>query len=536
MHSAHEPTSRVELAPLQTLESQRRGSITDPALHAATNNPIISKLPRLHHPSATPSSSRIVSRPTSPYRFGDASREVYNRPNPPHESRGSPIGSPSTDSSSMSKGRPRPSIDRGAMVVDPTHSSPSLPSKPDSQGAKGKKRKASGAGTQESDSQLVGPGVHSGGNSDTELPAPKRRGSTVDTSRIANLSLYDRRYSVDSRAAGPPPVWNSGRRDSVHGYGSPTTVPGYSSPFPCDQRQAAPPGIATFSWPAHPPSEHPSSTSHLSHPETSLHAQQHSLDSNSPPAPMPPMSFPPPDRRMSVPEMISPTPTDPARLLRSRSRPPSRAVVDHPGASSSGSPAMQDHSSFAPAPPGAQDDLEGKSREPGASPYSRSPELRVSHKLAERKRRKEMKELFDELRDHLPADRGMKASKWEILSKAIEFVSQLKQHNRDVVQENDMLRHEVAALRGGASIPPLPASQFPYPPGQPIPGHFATLPPILGVPSQPLPQQSTSNQAHSHSPPVSRPGSSHRSMTPSANQEVSLAHQNGGGTTMDMAS
>ncbi|KAI7880626.1 hypothetical protein K492DRAFT_237141 [Lichtheimia hyalospora FSU 10163] len=94
----------------------------------------------------------------------------------------------------------------------------------------------------------------------------------------------------------------------------------------------------------------------------------------------------------------------------------------------------------------AADDERSQQRRP-ETPYSRSPELRVSHKLAERKRRKEMKELFDELRDSLPVEKNLKTSKWEILSKAIEYISLLKRRDFEMENEVAVLRREVTMLK-----------------------------------------------------------------------------------------
>ncbi|OTB07606.1 hypothetical protein M426DRAFT_19938 [Hypoxylon sp. CI-4A] len=141
---------------------------------------------------------------------------------------------------------------------------------------------------------------------------------------------------------------------------------------------------------------------------------------------------------------------------------------------------------------------EESSPQNGNQPYSRTPELRQSHKLAERKRRTEMKELFEQLRELMPQERGSKASKWEILTKAIaehhrhtETMKNIQAHYHTALTELEVLRRELDRMRmENAHLRGNPAGQTPNGPipSQPTADPFNTyrtsrpeLPPLRAL-------------------------------------------------------
>ncbi|KAF9247050.1 hypothetical protein BU15DRAFT_38841 [Melanogaster broomeanus] len=567
--SRHSPV--ISLPPLDYLQQQRRGSLTDPSFHAASVNssalrPIDGRDSSTIFPVRNSSYgiSTIGPRPAANYVFGDSGaassnsepsskqmRKILRSPSAEQDHGHRPNGK---DNQSATQTNGTPSISDHTNADNQKHSPrinarhpddtdyssrrQSIANSSDSQLPHGTKRKMSSdreaMTSDEVDSQLAGPGIPSPMNMDPDGRAQKRRGSAVETHRIAQLSIYDhRRHSVHAGAmiSGPGmtggPVGNNGqwwlheRRDSLPAI-LPNTSNSYPSAFSGDQPHGRSPApttsgsMATFAWSA---AQHPDG-------QQDPNIQNHTRSFESQPLPttmMPPMSFPS-DRRMSVPENAAPA-VGPTRNMRSRSRPPSRQLREAapPAATSTGSAGQTEESSLSASTSKLSKDL-------GSTPYSRSPELRVSHKLAERKRRKEMKDLFDELRDQLPADRGMKASKWEILSKAIDFVINLKQSHQDMAREIDMLRHELDSLRQGIpsfgpGAPPHPIvygqGPVPYPP--PPPG-------AISHPPQPHSHQPQQHQQSSQSRPSSSENAYSSVGSQSTHQPTSGAVTNGNGS------
>ncbi|KAF9534324.1 hypothetical protein CPB83DRAFT_844051 [Crepidotus variabilis] len=542
----HSPVA--SLASLEYLQNQRRGSITDPSLHAAPHLSSGLKLsPNFRHPHDLPSSSSssfvqqaepilgrdlLEPRPASPYVFGNATphipehgsqlRKLLHSPSNEYPSH-RPI--PSLSHDSHDSNHPRSGIstkepgfmnvdnDRHSFISrrnirDPPNFDPNMRRHSIAVGQNaitlphlsstlhGTKRKMSDDRSVfppvgEDDPPLVGPGMHSGMDVDADAPAPKRRGSTIDTQRIAQLSLNDRRNSVDSR--GP---WLSDRRESAPSL-FPSVLPlssltSNSDPPPHGRGPSS--GLGSLAW-----SPEPSGISNSSnHGPNSRQLELLNL--------APPSNFMP-DRRMSVPDILSHATN--SRSIRERSRPPSRQNTDPHSGPSSG----QDEPSAS--------GLGMKIGKDGSTPYSRSPELRVSHKLAERKRRREMKDLFDELRDQLPADRGMKASKWEILSKAIDFIIQLKRSHQELATEVEILR---TPSRGGRS-----EGLSGYQAGGSVSSHSGFNAPMLpSFPPIPLMQPVSPNQSHSQTTPsASGSPQNHISTSLSSSSQNTNGHRDG---------
>ncbi|GJN89765.1 hypothetical protein Rhopal_002754-T1 [Rhodotorula paludigena] len=327
-------------------------------------------------------------------------------------------------------------------------------------------------------------------------PHPKRRTSSLTYDKLNNLSLSEQQRRDSSY--GPLSPWEEDRRGSNESYASQSSLGGYSATSfqpghhavqgyeqrPASAAAHGPPAVGQHALGPGPAwdGQHIGPRGSVSRGpydgDASAFARRPSIPSvsqmmqgqqpfySAPPPPVPhplpsphsqpPSSYPPHSRNLTQPSLLvssvphtptehdelhsrttsttsysslpqqhasGPPPGPPAPWARGPPAPPSRQ-------NSSGSVNLDPSSAFAP----------GQGPPKTDTPYSRSPELRVSHKLAERKRRKEMAQLFEDLRDQLPFERGLKASKWEVLSKAVDYITSLKEYTNGLAQDNKALR------------------------------------------------------------------------------------------------
>lgn len=73
------------------------------------------------------------------------------------------------------------------------------------------------------------------------------------------------------------------------------------------------------------------------------------------------------------------------------------------------------------------------------SPYARSPRLKLLHKMAERKRRSQLRELLEELKCELKGSRNLTMSKSEIVDSALITLEELKEKQRELKKAKESL-------------------------------------------------------------------------------------------------
>ncbi|ORY91574.1 hypothetical protein BCR35DRAFT_298785 [Leucosporidium creatinivorum] len=386
----------------------------------------------------------------------------------------------------------------------------------------------------------------------------KRRGSSLTYDKLGNLSLSDQARRDSGMSSGGLSPWEDDRRGSngswtsvgsqgyamssyampgdpydQRGQHPPQAMSGYGSPHsrqPSDQQQQPPFYDASRGSMAPPASQHESQMSYGRRPSIGIdqlvqgpnigygapppmpshQTQPYPRGLTQPAGMLPSVTHSPPDDQDPRPHSSSssvhhapPPPSSypghgppPGTWARANSL-PNNSLVNHPP------PQVPRHASTGSLDPNIAYGPGGVLKD---SPYSRSPELRVTHKLAERKRRKEMAQLFDDLKDSLPVDRGLKSSKWEILSKSIEYIAQLKAHNQELLNDNNMLRDHFGlgpgpvAPSGGFDGPPTAHHGY-EPSNQPSESSHSQSSQAGAPYGQPPPQQQQHQDQWQHSAP-----------------------------------